>query len=291
MQRQHFISQVLLKHFSPQGKMGLINVLKKPDIELLDQSIAKQTASELNYNTLEIGGKEYNDIELGASNIERDVGRAYKRLIRTNFKQSNKEILLFLNFGSLLYVNNPSIRANVERSTKSLYKGIADMLAHNTDLLQNTLNKTNVPNKENIDIDKLAESFRTEKIDFEVPKERIVVPLIQQKETVFNELVKMFWSFFIIKDDSYYITSDVPLVPISLNWKFPFAPGLGIADSIIFPITKKVCLVGQRVGKADNLEVTGEYVNGVIAAMQLYSSEIYMPHTLRELQDQIRKNI
>lgn len=289
MMRQHFISQVLLKKFSPEGKQGLINIIKKPGIELLNQSISKQSASELNYNTLKLWGREYNDIELGASKIEAEIGRSYKRLEQNNFKQSNSEILLFLNFGSFLYVNNPVIRENIANSQKSLYKVISEMLSGDTKLLKNTLNKTNIPYKESIDVEELAKSFRSGNIKIDVPKEEIVIPLINTKDTVFDELTKMFWSFFIIKDESYYITSDVPLVPFSRNWKFNFAPGLGIADSIMFPITKKVCLVGQRIGKVNNLEVTGEYANGVNYAMTIYSSQLFMPMTLKELNEQFKK--
>lgn len=290
MQHQHYISQLLLRNFSPEGKKGLINILIKPDKELLDQSIAKHAASEINYNTINSKGNDNNELEKIASKLEAQVGKIFKKLKKSNYIISLEELSVLLYYGAFLFVNVPHFRKNIGRFKKDVYEGIMEMLSSDLNLLKNTLNKTNIPNKEEIDVKKLAESYLNGDIKIETSKEDIVITAINQVKTVYDILIKMYWCFYIINDDAFYITSDIPLIAVDKNFfKLPYHVGFINAEAVFFPISKKACLVGQWKGFCNNVGIDGSYANGVNVAMLKYSNQLYMPFTQKELIEQFNR--
>src|SRR4030095_2782200 len=290
MQKQHYISQVLLRNFSPEGKEGLINIIIKPDKELLNQSIAKHAASEFNYNTLSNKGEENNILEQLASKLESEVGRVFKRMKESNYNISDEDMSILLYFGSFLFVNVPHSRDNFERFQKSVAEKILDLLSNDLALLKNTLAKTDIPNRENIDVKALADSYLNGKIKVNIAKNDIILTCVKQVDTVFNIISKMYWSFYIVKDNGIFITADIPLIPVKKEgFNDPIGPGFGNADLVVFPLTKRVCIVGQWIGPANNLEVNGDYANGVNISMMKYSSQLYLSITQNELVDQFNR--
>jgi len=268
----------------------LINILIKPDTELLGKSIAKYAASEMNYNTIENDGNDEDLLEKISSKLEADVGRVFKKMKKTNNMISREDMSILLYFGSYLFVNVPHFRNNIKRFQESVAEGILDFLTSDLSVLKSAVGKTNIPNKESIDIQIIANSYKYGKIKVKVSKNVIVRSAINQVDNLFKILARMYWCFHVIIDDAYYITSDTPILPISKDGFFDrFAPGFATADAVVFPLTKKVCLVGQWQGECANIDVTGDAANGVNASMLKFSNQLYMPITRNEFIDQMNR--
>ena len=289
---QHFVSKVILRRFSPPNKKGLIHILEKPNKEFLYQSIAKNAACIINYNIIEINGKKSNILEEIACDIEREVGRVIEKINSNNCKINNNDWSNIILLGAFLYLNVPHIRKNIEKFEKSKYQLIAKILGSDKSMLQNYIEKIDLSiiDKNKIDLKKLINFLKNKNRNkIIVSKEKIIFNALNQISFLYNILINMHWDLYLLIDNSYFITSDTPIVPMARNWKFPFAPGIKIAHQVIFPLTKKVCAIGQWTERKSSFEVNYLYANLVNISMMKYSRYLYSPLTFNELNGQFNK--
>ncbi len=241
---QHFVSKVLLKYFSPIDKKGLIYILEKLDKEQLG-SIKKHAACREDYNVLLLNedNDKSNFLEDLANNLETKIGN----ILDKDINKGNLEITYdawsnIIYFGAFLFLNVPQFRNNIEKFDKQIAEKVIDTLVSNKNMLKSYIDKIDLGNmdKSKIDIDKLI-SFGKDKskYNFNIPKERVILAALKQIDNLFNIMSKMDWTFFIISDDSYFVTSDTPIVPVANGWSLPFAPFFASADFVFFSINKK----------------------------------------------------
>lgn len=290
LERHHYISQVYLKNFSPENRPGEIHVIEPPDKEYFFKSIEKDVAFEYNYNTMQLNGENTNKLEKLFGMVETKLGRVLKKIKNNNFKLSNEEISDLFLYMTFLNINNPNFRQIVERGSLQTFDAVTNIISSDKNILKNELEKANI-NYEGIDLDELI-SFMKDKSKYKIliPKEDLIVAGLQQIDTFFEIFNTFHWNFYIIKDDSMFLTSDFPVIPIVKDWNMPYMPGYGIADSIIFPLTKKVCFIGQRMKAPQLVYIPGEVTNKINSAIFYYSNKyVYSPMTYKEYENQLQK--
>ncbi len=100
----------------------------------------------------------------------------------------------------------------------------------------------------------------------------------------------MFWSFYVLKDESVYITSDIPIIPLGKDQNLNFNLGFEYSCLAQFPLTKKICLVGNWLGPDSNKECTGFYANAVNGLVLKWSFKyVFSPLGFEELESQFKK--
>jgi len=290
--KHHWLSQTYLKNFSPDKFSGKIYEIKQHENKSLLKPI-KNIAFDYDYNTVKVGGEEKTDYEEAISQLESKIGRILKKLNLGRFVLNSDEWSQLLYYISYLRLNIPQFRKTVEKLHEDLYRTLIKTMASDKRITQNHIDKIELPgiDKSKIDIDELlAFGLDDGNYEIKVPKETTLLAGIQQHQNLLKIFARMSWAFYVIQDKSYFITTDMPIVPVTKDWKVPYTPGYGIADNVIFPVTKKICLVGQR-NRIDLPEkcipVNGEFANLTnFILMNFSQNHLYSPLSLTEINEQ-----
>ena len=193
-------------------------------------------------------------------------------------------------------LNIPQFRKSVNKFEETIARKKIKLMVSDKENLKRMLEEIDMGDidKSKINIDELiAAGMSDTRLRIEVPKEKSLFQGIKQHKALFEEFQKMDWTFWFVEDDSYFITSDMPVIPVCKNWNLPFAPGYGNADKIFFPITKKICLAGQRSTykpNARNVKINGYTVNTINKILEYHADMfLYSPLNQQELLEQEKK--
>ena len=294
--KQHWLSKTYLKNFSPDKFPGQIYEIKRLESKSILKSISEHVAFGYDYNIIEVDGEKKNDYEKVISELESKVGRILRKIKLHRFDLTRDEWSHMIYYMTYLRLNIPQFRKSIEKFEEDVARKIIKTLASDKNLMQSYVQRIDMDgiDKSKINIDELIAFGKDDsRYKIKVPKESAIFAGIRQHENLFKVFALMDWTFHIVADDSYLITTDMPVVPIVKDWKMPFTPGYGIADKTIFPVTKKICLVGQQKQfseKERNLKVNGQVVNTINHILIGYSHEhLYSPINLKELNKQFEK--
>lgn len=262
----HYVSRLLLKNFLPDNKDKLY-VLEKPDIEKLKG--VKDAASELDYNVLIVDGKKNYDVEMMLGGIETHIGRILKKINENNFNLSQIEWEHLLSYAATIFCNSPNMRDKILRFNTQILDHISEI-------------KSNSRNKVHVDVNIFNE--------FDTSKNNLIYKGISQIIPTYQILSKMFWAFYVLKDESVFITSDIPIIPLNENQNLYYNLGFEYSSIVQFPLTKKVCLVGNWKAPDSNKECTGFYANAINGLMLRWSFKyVFSPLSFEQLNDQYKK--
>lgn len=287
-EKQHYISEFYLRYFSPENKKGLINIIELPDIELKNQSISKRAACQFGYNTIiKEDGKEDNELEKIFGLIEKEVGKILKKLNDKEFNLSQNEYTRLIEFMVFINTNSPASRDSIEYSTDQTNRIVLQMLNyHNPKLFKDKLDELKLPEVLRV---KLKEDVYDTSLGSTVSKQEVINLTFSIFSLMITLLNKFYFNLYIISDDSCFITTDRPLVPYIKDWKAHYMPGFGIAEQIFFPLTKKICLVGNKKMQMPNTNTNYVLVNSInhlILAQNSYKY-LFLPFTKKEFDDQL----
>lgn len=289
--RHHYVSQLLLRKFSPSNHNGRIYVLERPDKENL-RSIAKHTAFEYDYNVLEIEESKNDDFEKHNAELEMHIGKIYEKILSNNFELTDNEWSYLLYFATILFVNSPNYRDKIERINLQLIESIAEKLTNDKNLFTKIAMETDyVKNNPSEDLEKHFQRLKlTKGQNLKVSQNHKIFSLLKHIKPIFSLLAKMYWSFNILKDESVYITSDVPIIPLNSDQTVNFNLGFEYSKLAIFPLTKKICLVGNWKIQCKNEELFGDYANAVNGLIMKWAfKQLYSPLNWEHLQFQFEK--
>ncbi len=280
-----------LNNFSPEGKQGLIHIIEmETGKERTFQSI-KNTAFKYNYNTIQLN-KEPNDIpEQILADCESRIGRLFKKITSGNMELSLDEWSDLLYYTAQTYLNVPTNRTMSRKVLQDWLRNVLASKSSDKEFLKmfSETQGLQVLGKKKYELDELSELLqKTSNFNVIFSKRLIINYGIKQTRRLYGIFTNMNWAFFIITDDSCFVTSDRPVTSVSKNPKMPVS--IMTSDLLIFPITKKVLLAGKRDAKVGNVEITGETTNALnLIIMANADKYIYSPLKNSELQKQSKK--
>lgn len=296
MEKHHWISQTYLRNFSPDKYPGQIYELSRFDKKSVLKSIKKGVAFDYDYNTIEVDGEKKYDYEKIISELERIVSKVFKKIKLHRFKLTDDEVSYLLYFMVYIRLNVPQFRKGVNKFEEDVFRKIIKISISDKQKVKKILEQIDLKDidKSKIDVDEIV-SFAQDESRYivKVPREIALFQGIKQHENLFKIFAHMNWIFLVIEDDSYFITTDMPVIQSCKDWRYPYAPGYGIADNIIFPITKKICLLGHRESNTIREQINkikGSAVNAInLTLMEFSDVHLYSPISLKDLNEQIRK--
>lgn len=289
--RLHFVSRTLLKNFSPDAQNGMIYVLSKPDEEKFIS--IKLAASEMDYNVLNINGEKSFELENFLSELESHIGRILKKVNENNFMLTKEEWEHLLLYSAILFCNSPNSRDKINRTQKQIADYTLKMLGTNIPQLEKLLNKVyeEKPHLKKVDINEYAKKLRIEGAkNITLTRDSLIYKGLETVFHTYSILSKMHWAFYKLKDESLFVTSDIPIIPLNNDQSLRFCLGFEYASLVQFPLTKKVCLIGNWLGPDSNKEVDGGYANSVNALTLKWAfNEVYSPLSFTDLNNQFKK--
>ena len=268
----------------------MIYVLSKPNQEKLTSiNIA---ASELNYNVLTINGEKSFEIETIFSELESHIGRILKKIKENEFNLTKTEWEHLLYYASFLFCNSKNTRDKINRYELQISEYILKLISKDKTQFKNLLNKVYIekPHLKGIDIDEFSKTLNKEGTNnLTLSQNSLIYKGLGMSSHIYLVLSKLNWAFYKLIDDSNFVTSDIPIIALNENQSLNFCLGFENAGIVQFPLTKKICLIGNWLGLDTNKELTGEFANAVNAMTLRWSfNEIYSPLSLESLNTQFK---
>jgi len=248
------------------------------------KSKPKGVGAQKDFNRIDIPGYPGDAIETAMSSFEYEVEASIKNVVRgRGFFETNDDFNIILNFIALLRVRNPSFREQRRAFRQRASEQIMDLALSSPDIYKSEMKRAFEKGaiKQVLPFEQMKDFHRRKEYTFEVAREGQIREEFELQDSVLEALGNRPWTIVRSNPDAgEFVTCDHPVM---LRPSGPEAVGkpLGIGlkmASIIFPLSKNVCLISdfeikQRVIQADMVLVGGINREVVLAAEpQLYAS-------------------
>ncbi|MFM9940215.1 MAG: DUF4238 domain-containing protein [Hyphomicrobiaceae bacterium] len=267
--RHHFITAAYLNGFAADPA--------KPELHVFDLvrrktrvASPRSVAWVRDFNTIDTPRREPDELERLLGQIEGDVIAAIRRIDAAGSLAQKDDLHLVLNLVGMFAARNPDLRGRLEQFTRDFVMRMAKLSVQSPEMYAQSARRHGTSDYEDMKAFIDGGEFKISiKRNFLIGQELAVAgPIVDM-------LARRRWS--LLKTDPVatggFITSDHP---VCLDWtnpmpKGPFnSPGFGLTSTVVvFPLTRRMCLIGSFELEARELQVGFKqvaFMNGAIVA-------------------------
>lgn len=281
--RHHYISHFYLAGFTEKS-------VKDSKLFCFDLHAKKLRVSkpinegyEKYFNRLESNKENPNELENVLAQLEGNIAISFQFIAESKSLPVGESFQELIYYVSLLGVRNPSIRDSFNQFQKQIYSSALSLALQNKAAWENFVamaNKENNDRYASVTYEEMKEFITSERWSIVDPNENKVFRELSAVDLVYQLSMKRNWSLYIIENSkNYFITSDRPVKLFwSNNINQSFGPTFGERNSeLVFPISKRILLLGSFVNPSITKEVSTEEEIASINVKQLlyYKRYIY----------------
>jgi hypothetical protein len=253
-------------HFVPQGYLrgfadGIGRKARVFTVDLAEgksfTTLVRNIAASRDFNKVEVEGLDPNAIEQAYGVVEGNVVEAIKRVeVSQSFDDADDRAHV-LGLIALLTIRNPRQRDNIGRSLGDIAKSMAEMMVSTRerwDSIGAELEGSN-PGLSRVDLpyEEVRDFVRSGEYEIKTHQNLHVQLELDMVQHIQEILGARKWQLWVSeKDAGDFVTSDHPvcLLSTSKGPQGPFGPGFGMVETaVLFPLTRKLTLVGTFEGK------------------------------------------
>lgn len=249
--RQHYIPQFYLNKFvdpiiSPP-MMPFVWVFKKEANESRKKAPIN-TAYGMGFYDLHLkDGTISIDIEKNLMLLENRAAEISKK-IEKGCIISKTDRMIYSEFIWTMQMRTPYQRNNLNKAISEAQRYMMKIAIDHPECLKNIITKKGNNEKEitDIEMENLIEIIKTDRFDITVPQEYSISNMVTLAEEFTKIIYNMNWCFLMSPEDSYFITSDNPvIIKDPKNTSCFYGDGYLSSKSIelTFPISPSICLL------------------------------------------------
>ncbi|MDU1671519.1 MAG: DUF4238 domain-containing protein, partial [Bradyrhizobium sp.] len=287
--RHHFLPQCYLRGFSRSKKRG-----KTHQVVTFDRSGKSFTSNILNiaveqdFNRVEIEGHAPDAFEQIMATFEGQLAPAITRVLQAQNIRNSEDRAILLNFIGLIAIRNPRFRESFRDFNEQIMDRVMDLATATPDRWEGQLKRMreNGYLKEgsaNVTYEQMRDLVERKAHRIELNNTFNISSELKGFDAILPTLFNRKWvSLTPPSDSSGFITSDHP---VCLMFSDPsmrggvIGPGHGLRGTeIIFPVGKRLALVGAFELEEDEIQLTEENVAGVNGAIVAYAERQVYAH-------------
>jgi hypothetical protein len=286
--RHHFLPQCYLKGFSQPKKRG-----KTHQVIVFDRDGKKFTSNILNlavehdFNRVEIEGQPADVFEQALAKFEGELGPALTRILQAGNLRNAADKAVVLNFIGLISIRNPRHRETFRKFNEEVMQSIMELSTATKERWEGQMAQARaagyLKGTKNISYEDMRDFVKKKEYRIDLNKEFHISTEMGSFDSVLQTLFDRKWITFTPPETSTgFITSDHPVCLMfsdpKMRGKF-YGPGHGLAGTeIIFPIGRRLAVVGAFELKDDELGLTEEGVAGINGALVAYAERHVYAH-------------
>jgi hypothetical protein len=286
--RHHFLPQCYLKGFSQPRKRG-----KSHHVTVFDRDGRRFTSNILNiavehdFNRVEIEGHAPDVFEQAMAKFEGDLAPALVRILGAGNLRNEKDRAILLNFIGLIAIRNPRHRETFREFNEQVMNAMMELATATKERWEGQLKQAReagyLKDTKNVSYEEMREFVKKKEYRIELNNEYKIGTEMGGFDAILPTLFNRKWvTFSPPGDSSGFITSDHP---VCLMFSDPnmrgkiYGPGHGLAGTeIIFPIGKRLAVVGAFELKEGELPLTEDGVAGINGALVAYAERQIYAH-------------
>jgi hypothetical protein len=279
--RHHFLPQCYLKGFSRPRQRG-----KTHQVVVFDRNGKSFTSNILNiavkhdFNRVEIDGHTPDAFEQVMADFEGDLAPALNRILQAGNLKKTEDRALLLNFIGLISIRNPRHREMFRDFNERVMNMVMDLATSTKERWESQMKGARdagyLKNTKSLSYEQMRDFVTKRDYRIELNTGFHIASELQGFDAILPTLFNRKWvSLTPPKDSSGFITSDHPvcLMFSDPNMRGQFrGPGHGLTGTeIIFPIGRRLAVVGAFELEEGDIELTDDNVAGVNGALVAYA--------------------
>ncbi|MDF0517740.1 DUF4238 domain-containing protein [Bradyrhizobium yuanmingense] len=287
--RHHFLPQCYLKGFSRPKKRG-----KTHQVVVFDRDGKSFTSNILNiaveqdFNRVEIDGHAPDVFEQIMAAFEGELGPALNRVLQARNLRNAEDRTILFNFLGLIAIRNPRFRETFREFNEQVLNQMMNLVTADKDRWQAQQKKMRergyiTSDSKHVSHEEMRDFVRRKEYRIELNTGFHIASELKGFDAILPTLFKRKWvSLTPPADSSGFITSDHPVCLMfsdpKMRGKF-YGPGHGVAGTeIIFPVGRRLAVVGAFELEEDEIELTEENVARVNGAVVAYAERQVYAH-------------
>jgi hypothetical protein len=286
--RHHFLPQCYLKGFSRPRKRG-----KSHHVVVFDRDGKTFTSNIINiavkhdFNRVEIEGHAPDEFEQAMAKFEGELGPALNRILELKNLRNAEDRAILLNLIGLIAIRNPRHREMFRDFNERVMKMVMDLATTTKERWEGQMRQAResgyLKDTKNISYEEIRDFVNKNEYRVDLHTEFHVASEMKGFDAILPTLFKRKRVSFTPPDGSSgFITSDHPVCLMfsdpDMRGKF-YGPGHGLAGTeIIFPIGKRLAVVGAFELKEAELPLTEDGVAGINGALVAYAERQIYAH-------------
>jgi len=286
--RHHFLPQCYLKGFSRPKKRG-----KTHHVVVFDRDSKTFTSNILNiavkhdFNRVEIEGHEPDVFEQAMAGFEGELAPALNRILEAGNLRNADDRAILLNFIGLIAIRNPRHRETFRDFNEQTMNAMMELATATKERWEGQMKQAReagyLKDTQDISYEEMRDFVKKKDYRVELNTEFHIASEMEGFDAILPTLFNRKWLAFTPPDDSNgFITSDHPVCLMfsdpNMRGKF-HGPGHGLTGTqIIFPVGKRLAVVGAFELKEAELPLTEDGVAGINGALVAHADRQVYAH-------------
>jgi hypothetical protein len=287
--RHHFLPQCYLRGFSRARKQG-----RTHQVVVFDRDGKSFTSNILNiavehdFNRVEIDGHAPDVFEQIMAAFEGELAPALNRVLQAHNLRNAEDRAILLNFIGLIAIRNPRFRETFRDFNEQVINRVMNLVTADKERWDGQLKKMRESghlkeDSSHIPYEQMRDFVRNKDYRIELNTGFHIASELQGFDAILPTLFNRKWvSLTPPRDSSGFITSDHPVCLMFSDPKMRgnvYGPGHGLTGTeIIFPIGRRLALVGAFELEEGEIQLTEENVAGVNGALVAYAERQVYAH-------------
>lgn len=279
--RHHYVPKFYLAGFTPSATPEDYLWIFDKKTRKSWKSKPQNVAFERDFFRADLPGFSPNIFENALSDFENKASGILKDLIKTASMPAGESFIILMNLIALMATRIPGFRDAISEPLSEMGKFVLKMLVSSPDKYKAQVRKMKrggIKALENVPYSRVKKFVESDEYKISVSRERLTGFQFECAGFIVPLLLKRNWTLAVIDNQKWsFITSDRPVV---LMWakKMPefWSAGFGVPDTeLIFPLSKRLALLGRFEGFSQIVRVTLSQVSAINSAIWLFSERYY----------------
>jgi hypothetical protein len=288
--RHHFLPQCYLKGFSRPRKRG-----KTHHVVVFDRDGKTFTSNVLNiavkhdFNRIEIEGSAPDEFEKAMAKFEGELAPALNRILQAGNLKNADDRAILLNFIGFIAIRNPRHRETFRDFNEQVMNRMMDLSTATKERWENQMKRAReagyLKDTKNISYEEMRDFVEKKEYRIELDTGFHTSTEMHGFDAILPTLFNRKWvSFTPPEGSSGFIASDHPVCLMfsdpKMRGKF-YGPGHGLSGTeIIFPVGKRLAVVGAFELQDAEYQLTEEGVAGINGALVAYADRHVYAHDI-----------